>query len=74
MESVVITLSIYIAGDTENIKEMKDLKNIDVAFLPTNLPFTMTPEQTAKAASIIKPKVIFPYHYGETHIKRWKNC
>ena len=61
---------IYIAGDTENIEEMKDLKNIDVAFLPTNQPFTMTPEQTAKAASVIKPKVLFPYHYGETHINK----
>ena len=61
---------IYIAGDTENIEEMKDLKNIYVAFLPTNQPFTMTPEQTAKAASVIKPKVLFPYHYGETHINK----
>lgn len=61
---------IYIAGDTENIEEMKDLKNIDVAFLPTNQPFTMTPEQTSKAASIIKPKVLFPYHYGETQINK----
>lgn len=61
---------IYIAGDTEDIPEMKDLKAIDVAFLPTNQPFTMTPEQTAKAARIIKPKVLFPYHYGETHINK----
>lgn len=61
---------IYIAGDTENIPEMKDLKDIDVAFLPTNQPFTMTPEQTTKAAKVIKPKVLFPYHYGETQINK----
>jgi L-ascorbate metabolism protein UlaG (beta-lactamase superfamily) len=57
---------IYIAGDTENTPEMKALKNIDVAFLPMNLPFTMTPEMVADAAKAFKPKVLFPYHYGET--------
>ncbi len=60
---------IYIAGDTEDIPEMKDIKDIDVAFLPTNQPYTMTPEQTARAARIIKPKVLFPYHYGKTKIE-----
>lgn len=63
-------LRIYIAGDTEDIPEMSDLKDIDVAFLPTNQPYTMTPEQTARAARMIKPKVLFPYHYGETKIER----
>ncbi|MCQ2228592.1 MAG: MBL fold metallo-hydrolase [Bacteroidales bacterium] len=61
---------IYIAGDTEDIDEMKDIKDIDVAFLPCNLPFTMTPEQLANAANIIKPKVLFPYHYGQTDISQ----
>lgn len=60
---------IYIAGDTEDIDEIKDIHNIDVAFLPTNQPYTMTPKQTAKVANIIKPKVLFPYHYGKTHIE-----
>jgi L-ascorbate metabolism protein UlaG (beta-lactamase superfamily) len=57
---------IYIAGDTENIPEMKHLKDIDYAFLPMNLPYTMTPEMVAEAAESFKPKVLYPYHYGET--------
>ena len=57
---------IYVAGDTENIPEMKALKGIDVAFLPMNLPYTMTPEQIADAAKAMKPKVLYPYHFGNT--------
>lgn len=53
---------IYIAGDTEVTPEMEGLKNIDVAFLPCNLPYTMNAEQFAKAAKTISPKVLFPYH------------
>ena len=56
-------------GDTEDISEMSALKDIDVAFLPCNQPYTMTPEQVAKAARTIKPKVLFPYHYSQTPIK-----
>ena len=63
-------LHIYIAGDTEDIPEMAQLKDIDIAFLPCNQPYTMTPEQVAKAARTIKPKVLFPYHYSQTPIKR----
>jgi L-ascorbate metabolism protein UlaG (beta-lactamase superfamily) len=55
-----------VAGDTENTPEMKALENIDVAFLPMNLPYTMTPEMVADAARAFKPKVLYPYHYGET--------
>ncbi len=61
---------VYISGDTEDIPEMKNIKDIDVAFLSTNQPFTMTPEQTARAAKIIKPKVLFPYHYSNTDIQQ----
>jgi L-ascorbate metabolism protein UlaG (beta-lactamase superfamily) len=57
----------YIAGDTENIPEMKDIKNIDVAFLPMNLPYTMTPAMVAEAARILNPKILYPYHYGTTN-------
>lgn len=57
---------IYIAGDTENIPEMSSLKNIDIAFLPMNLPYTMTPEMVAAAVRSFQPKVIYPYHYGNT--------
>jgi L-ascorbate metabolism protein UlaG (beta-lactamase superfamily) len=57
---------IYVAGDTENISEMKQLKDIDIAFLPMNLPYTMTPEMVADAARAFKPKILYPYHYGQT--------
>jgi L-ascorbate metabolism protein UlaG (beta-lactamase superfamily) len=57
----------YIAGDTENIPEMKELNNIDVAFLPMNLPYTMTPEMAADAAKSFKPAILYPYHFGETN-------
>lgn len=61
-------LRIYIAGDTEDIPEMENLKDIDIAFLPCNQPYTMTVEQVARAAKVIKPKVLFPYHYSDTPI------
>jgi L-ascorbate metabolism protein UlaG (beta-lactamase superfamily) len=57
---------IYIAGDTENIPEMGALKNIDIAFLPMNLPYTMTPQMVAEAARMFMPKILYPYHYGNT--------
>lgn len=57
---------VFVAGDTENIPEIKALKNIDIAFLPMNLPYTMTPEMVADAAKSFKPKVLYPYHYGST--------
>ncbi len=57
---------VYVAGDTENIPETKQLKDIAVAFLPMNLPYTMTPEMAAAAARAIRPKILYPYHYGET--------
>ena len=63
-------MRVYIAGDTEDIPEMADIKDIDVAFLPCNLPFTMTPEQCAHAATMVKPAVLFPYHYGQTDIQQ----
>ena len=61
-------LRIYIAGDTEDIPEMSAIKDIDVAFLPCNQPFTMTPDQLVNAAKMVKPKVVFPYHYGQTDV------
>jgi L-ascorbate metabolism protein UlaG (beta-lactamase superfamily) len=56
----------YVAGDTENIPEMKELKDIEVAFLPMNLPYTMTPAMVADAAKAFKPRILYPYHYGDT--------
>ena len=63
-------LRIYIAGDTEDIPEMADLKDIDIAFLPCNQPYTMTVEQLVNAAKIIRPRVLFPYHYGDSMVTR----
>ncbi len=57
---------VYIAGDTENIQEMSRLSDIAVAFLPMNQPYTMTPEQAAAAARSFRPKILYPYHYGDT--------
>ncbi|MCE5280606.1 MAG: MBL fold metallo-hydrolase [Deltaproteobacteria bacterium] len=57
---------VYIAGDTENIPEMKGLGKIDIAFLPMNLPYTMTPEMTADAARMVRPRILYPYHTTDT--------
>ena len=57
---------LYIAGDTENIPEMKRLPNIACAFLPMNVPYTMTPEMVADAAQAFRPNILYPYHYGNT--------
>lgn len=56
---------IYFAGDTEFIPEMKAAKGVDIAFLPKNLPFTLSDEEFIKAANFIKPKNLFPIHYFE---------
>ncbi len=61
---------VYIAGDTENTPEMKALKMIDIAFLPMNVPYTMTPEMAADAARAFRPKILYPYHYGDTDTSR----
>ena len=58
---------VYVAGDTENIPEMKKLERIDCAFLPMNLPYTMNPEMVADAAKAFKPKILYPDHYGDTN-------
>jgi L-ascorbate metabolism protein UlaG (beta-lactamase superfamily) len=68
-DGYVLTLGgkrVYVAGDTEAIPEMLALKAIDVAFLPMNLPYTMTPEQVADAARAFRPKILYPYHFGDT--------
>jgi L-ascorbate metabolism protein UlaG (beta-lactamase superfamily) len=57
---------VYIAGDTENIPEMKGLGRIDVAFLPMNLPYTMTPAMVADAARMVRPAILYPYHTTDT--------
>jgi L-ascorbate metabolism protein UlaG (beta-lactamase superfamily) len=62
--------NVYVAGDTENTPEMKSLKNIDVAFLPMNLPYTMTPEMVADAARSFEPDILYPYHFGRTNTQK----
>jgi L-ascorbate metabolism protein UlaG (beta-lactamase superfamily) len=62
----VLTLGgkkVYVAGDTEDTPEMRALKDIDIAFLPMNLPYTMSIEQAAAAIRAFNPKVVYPYHY-----------
>jgi len=66
-------LRIYIAGDTEDIPEMSEIKDIDIAFLPCNQPYTMTVDQLVRAAKIIRPKVLFPYHYSNTDVSDLPN-
>jgi len=69
-------LRIYIAGDTEPTPEMAALRDIDVAFLPVNQPYTMTVDQAAEAVKTLRPRIFYPYHYGEvdekTDIERLK--
>jgi L-ascorbate metabolism protein UlaG (beta-lactamase superfamily) len=64
---------VYIAGDTENTPEMKKLKGIDIAFLPMNLPYTMTPEMVADAVKAFRPKIVYPYHFGSTDTAKITN-
>lgn len=69
MNGYVLTLGgtrLYIAGDTENTPEMKELKGIDIAFLPVNQPYTMTVDQAVDAVKTIRPTIFYPYHYGGT--------
>lgn len=61
-------LRIYIAGDTEDTPDAYSIKNIDVAFLPVNQPYTMTLEQASKLARGIAPAILYPYHYTDTDI------
>jgi L-ascorbate metabolism protein UlaG (beta-lactamase superfamily) len=67
-------LRMYVAGDTENIPEMRALKNIDVAFIPMNLPYTMTPQEAADAVKAFKPKIVYPYHYQGSDLKAFETA
>lgn len=63
---------VYISGDTEDIPEMRNLKNIDIAFVCMNLPYTMDIHQAADAVLAFKPKIVYPYHYGKSDIAAFK--
>ena len=64
----------YFAGDTEGTPEIRELKNIDVAFIPMNLPYTMTPEDAADAVKVFKPKVVIPYHYRGQDVQKFASA
>lgn len=64
---------VYVAGDTENTPEMKALQNIALAFLPMNLPYTMTPEMVAEAVRAFRPRILYPYHFGKTDTSKIVN-
>lgn len=68
---------IYFSGDTEDIPEMRDLKNIDKAFVCMNLPYTMPVENAANAVLKFKPKQVYPYHYrgtgGKSDVEKFKS-
>ncbi len=71
----VLTLGgkrVYLSGDTEDIPEMRALKNIDVAFVCMNLPYTMTPEQAADAVRAFRPKIVYPYHCRGSDLAKFK--
>ena len=73
----IVTLGgkrIYIAGDTECTPEMKALKNIDVAFVPMNLPYTMPPSEAADCVKAFKPKIVYPYHYRGQNLDEFANA
>jgi L-ascorbate metabolism protein UlaG (beta-lactamase superfamily) len=59
---------VYISGDTECTPEMKALKNIDVAFVCMNLPYTMPPEEAAECVRAFRPKIVYPYHYRNSDL------
>ncbi len=65
---------VYLSGDTECIPEMKRLRDIDVAFVSMNLPYTMPPEEAAGCVNAFKPKVVYPYHYGDSNLNAFKEA
>lgn len=73
----IVTLGgkrIYISGDTECIPEMKALKNIDMAFVCMNLPYTMTPEEAAGCVKAFRPKIVYPYHYRGSNLNAFADA
>jgi L-ascorbate metabolism protein UlaG (beta-lactamase superfamily) len=67
-------LRIYISGDCEDMPEMAELKNIDIAFIPVNQPYTMKVDQALHASRMIKPKILYPYHTGDTNLADLKTA
>lgn len=61
-------VTVYVAGDTEPTDDMLALTDITVAFVPMNLPYTMTPDQALEAINTFKPKIVYPYHFGKSDL------
>jgi len=73
----VLTLGgrhLYLSGDTECIPEMKALKNIDIAFVCMNLPYTMPPEEAGQCVKAFMPKIVYPYHYRDSDLSVFTNA
>jgi L-ascorbate metabolism protein UlaG (beta-lactamase superfamily) len=71
----VLTLGdtrVYIAGDTEDTPEMRALEDIDAAFVPMNLPYTMDIGQAASAVKEFQPGIVYPYHYGDSDVDAFR--
>lgn len=62
---------VYVAGDTEDVPEMRALTDISVAFLPMNLPYTMDVDQAASAVEAFRPGIVYPYHFGDSDTARF---
>lgn len=73
----VVTLGgkrLYFSGDTENIPEARRLRNIDVAFVCMNLPYTMTPAEAAAMTAAFRPKIVYPYHYRGSNLEAFRSA
>lgn len=73
----VLTLGgkrLYFSGDTECVPEMKNLKQIDVAFMTMNLPYTMPPIEAAECVKAFKPKIVYPYHYRNSKLEEFTSA
>jgi L-ascorbate metabolism protein UlaG (beta-lactamase superfamily) len=63
---------VYIAGDTEDVPEMRALEDITAAFVPMNLPYTMTEEQAASGVNAFNPDIVYPYHFQGSDAEKFK--
>jgi L-ascorbate metabolism protein UlaG (beta-lactamase superfamily) len=65
---------VYFSGDTESVPEIRALKNVDVAFVTMNLPYTMPPEEAAECVRVFRPKIVYPYHYRNSDLNVFANA
>jgi L-ascorbate metabolism protein UlaG (beta-lactamase superfamily) len=65
---------LYFSGDTENVPELRALRNIDVAFVCMNLPYTMPPGEAAELVKAMKPRIVYPYHYRGSNLQEFADA